>query len=170
MEQMPTAHILEKSQWKGCTLTVRWYDAPYMPPCAFITQASGFCFTRDGAMILARNGDEWTLPGGHPESQERPEQTLIREVYEEVCCRVLRWEYLGCQRVEALDAVESIPVHYQTRFWARVEELPFTPIYEVSHRKRVEPPQFLSTLAWGHTQIARHLYHVAMGIECRFKE
>ena len=39
--------------------------------------------------------------------------------------------------------------YYQTRFWARVELLPWDRQHEVDERRLVRPEDFLQALSWG---------------------
>jgi len=69
--------------------------------------------------LVTLDGDEWSLPGGTIEPGEALEQTLVREVREAACARVVESRHIGCQRVDELDGDGAS--YYQTRFWARVE-------------------------------------------------
>jgi 8-oxo-dGTP pyrophosphatase MutT (NUDIX family) len=86
----------------GRSYRVSWFDPPFVPPPQETTQALGICFTREGEIVLVTlDGNAWSLPGGTIEPGETLEQTLVREVREEACARVLQRRYIGCQHVEA---------------------------------------------------------------------
>ncbi len=132
----------------GHRYRVAWFDPPWRPPRQETTQALGICFTPDRQIVLVTwNGTEWSLPRGTIEPGETLEQTLARAVWEEACARVLYCRYIGCQRVEDIEA--SRPAYYQTRFWARVELDEFRPEHETTAGKLVPPAAFRSTLFWG---------------------
>ncbi len=59
---------------------------------------------RDGAVLLERRPADatvypgvWDSPGGHRESGESPEQTLVRELYEELGIEVRDFRLVACQ-------------------------------------------------------------------------
>src|SRR5262245_46398067 len=60
----------------------------------------------------------------------RDPRALAREVLEEACAHVVYCRYIGCQRVEDIDA--GGPPYYQTRFWARAELDEFRPEHETT--------------------------------------
>ena len=46
--------------------------------------SSGFIFDNDKILLIKhKNSDCWIYPGGHIEPDEKPEDTIIRETYEE---------------------------------------------------------------------------------------
>jgi len=57
--------------------------------------------------------------------------------------------YIGCQRVDDPGHPAGPWRYYQTRFWARVELLPWDPRHEVDERRLIRPEDFLRTLSWG---------------------
>jgi hypothetical protein len=93
------------------------------------------------------------------------ERTLAREVREEACARVLACEYIGCQRVTALD-VDETP-YYETRFWARVELDAFVPAHEMIARREVAPGEFREALFWGRESTAGLILERGLAVERR---
>lgn len=147
---------IERIEWDGRVTTVTWLAPPFRPTRRLTTQALGLCFTQDGQIILVTaDGDNWTLPGGHPEPGESPEAALERELREEACARLVACEYIGCQRVEDPHRPDGPALYYQARFWARVELYPFEARQESIARHLVSPEAFLDALAWGHAAAAQ---------------
>lgn len=159
--------IVESNHWDGRSLAVTWDDTPTQPQLSRISQASGICFTESGQIVLVRSGNgAWTLPGGHPENGESIDQALVREVREEACAVVERYEYLGAQVVE--DPSEAVP-YAQTRWWARVRLLPFEPKHETVERCLVAPEEFVGALNWKTALIAQAILGAAIAVEEREK-
>ena len=59
------------------------------------------------------------LPGGHTESGETLEETLHREIFEEINCEVLEWRPLGYQIVSN----KKYGTEYQFRVYAKFRKL-----------------------------------------------
>ena len=57
------------------------------------TQVSGYIFNDKNEMLIVKNGDTWTVPGGHPELYEYTIGTLVREVMEEACVSIKNIKY-----------------------------------------------------------------------------
>jgi ADP-ribose pyrophosphatase YjhB (NUDIX family) len=156
--------VVETVVADGARYRVSWFDPPFLPPPAETTQALGICFTPESQIVLVTwNDTDWTLPGGTVEPEETLEQALTREVHEEACARVLACAYIGCQRVEHLD--DNHAPYYQTRFWARVDLEPFTPVHEMTARKLVGPNEFLDTLFWGQETTAALILERGLGVQ-----
>ena len=140
--------------------------AGWWPPVDRITQAYGLCFTGDGLVALVRlPGYGWTLPGGTVEPGEHPADTLVREVREEACARVVRSRYLASQHVWDPEGPDGRTWHYQARFWARVELLPWAPDHETVERCLVPAAAVLQTLFWQDKLIIGRLLEQAVGVE-----
>lgn len=78
------------------------------------TAASAVIFRRDGRVLLIRRGrppraGTWSLPGGHVEDGETPEETVVREVREETGLVVSVVRYLGLYRLR--DSNVAFDIH-----------------------------------------------------------
>src|SRR5229473_3087972 len=77
---------------------IAWHPVGVAPP-GKRHGANAFCLTGDGSVVLiSRDGQRWGWPGGRPEGAESWEQTLRREVLEEVCASVIHATLLGFSR------------------------------------------------------------------------
>lgn len=98
------------------------------------TQVSGYVFNDKNQLLIVKNGNTWTVPGGHPENNETTLQTLNRELMEEACVTLKDINYLG-----AVEVVENNQTYYQLRYTAKIKDiLPFTEEWEISERKFVD--------------------------------
>lgn len=144
--------ISDTVRWDGRDLSVQWEPGERLVPVEPVRQVSGVCFTASGQVVLvSENGQHWTLPGGHPEGQESPRQTLAREVAEEACAEVQRARMIGWQRVS--DPYEA--PYLQLRYAARVRLKDFRPQHEIRHRRLVDPGDVLTVLGWGYAATAQ---------------
>jgi hypothetical protein len=73
-------------------------------------------------------------PGGYSTGLAEPEARSVQEISEQGRPVTFTW-FDPPFRPE--------PPHYQTRFWARVELLPWDPRYEIDERRLVRPEDFL---------------------------
>lgn len=140
--------------------TATWLGPPFRPNPPNATQVYAICFVRDGRIVLIRltlkdGSAYWNLPGGGIKPGETLEDCLHREVLEEARAVVTSCAYLGCQRVDDPHHPNGPERHYQTRFCARVELLPWRPEHEAVERQLVKPGEFLSVLSWGSAATAR---------------
>ena len=160
--------IVEKVTISGQDYVVTWLPPPFRPPRELTFQASGICFTDDRKIVLVSgDGQGWALPGGHPEPNETLEEAFIREVQEEACATVVDYSYIGCQRIQIRDAVDTMRFHYQTRFWAKITLLEFDPKFEIRERKLVSQSEFISTLRWQTARCAQALLEAGLKEENR---
>jgi len=91
-----------------------------------------------------------------PEKGETLEQALIREIDEEACAEVLDYVYIG-----SLKNIELTPVPegksnlvYQARYWVRVKNAPFHPLFEMTNREEIAPERFVDMIRWKYRGIA----------------
>lgn len=107
-------------------------------------QVSGYVFNENEELLIVKNKDTWTIPGGHPELYEYSIGTLIREIMEEASVSINRIKYLG-----AVEVVENGETYYQLRYVARVKEvLEFAKDWETSERKFVKLEDLNKYIKW----------------------
>ncbi len=151
--------LTDTTEFEGRKYHVRWFSGVPVPSSARVTQVSGICFTETGQIVLVGgDGANWGLPGGHPEAGESAEEALKREIREEACCEVKRFDYLGYQICAPEDGGEP---DVQLRYSCLVKPMLFDPKHEVALRKIVPQGDFLKTIAWGDSPIAVELARLA---------
>ena len=108
------------------------------------TQVSCYALNDNNELLIVKNKDIWTIPGGHPEKGETKEETLVRELMEEGYVTLKDIHYLG-----TVEVVENNEIYYQLRYTAHVESvLPFKGEYEISERKFVNIDDLSKYIKW----------------------
>ena len=108
------------------------------------TQVSGYVFNEHGDLLIVKNGDTWTIPGGHPEPGETRLDTLGRELMEEACITLKDVNYLG-----AVEVIENDEKYFQLRYTAKVDNLlDFNQEWEISERKFVPLDELSKYIKW----------------------
>jgi len=150
----------------GRSVTFTLMAPGWVPPAEQVTQSYGLCFTAEGLVLLVSEADgHWSLPGGTVEAGETTQETLVREIAEEACARVVTSEYLACQHVWDPDHPEGRVSYYQTRWWAKVVLDPWAPEFETVARQLVDPGAVLETISWSDTTILGRLLAQAIEVE-----
>lgn len=140
----------------------------WMPPLEQVTQSYGLCFTADRRVVLVADPSlGWNLPGGTVEPGEGLFATLVREVAEEACARVIQAEYLASQHVHDPDGPSGRTSYFQSRWWARVELDPWSPRFETTERRLVAPEVVATEISWKDTTILTRLMEFALEVENR---
>ena len=116
----------------GQEITGWWIRSDSLEGFSPITQVYGICFDEKGGILICRQSQErkWQIPGGHPESDESPEVTLVRELEEETDVKVNNAKVLGVQKVNYPNNPDKYEgeVFYQARLICELDELlPQTP-------------------------------------------
>ena len=115
-------------EWKGVAVTNTWIKASEIEKYSPVTQVYGIIFNDKNKILICRESSDgkWIIPGGHPEEGESFEETLKREVLEEVDVEVADIKPLGVFKVEFSDKPNKFI--YQSRFVAKLKNLhPQTP-------------------------------------------
>ncbi|MEI6054311.1 MAG: NUDIX domain-containing protein [Candidatus Saccharibacteria bacterium] len=112
--------LLDSFEYHGEHIDVEWFDVlskdkiPNLPwqQVYAVGDLSG------KVPIVMYENDNDNLPGGKTEPGETPDQTIKREIQEEINCSVISWEPLGyqCCSVKGGDKV------YQLRVFAKLEK------------------------------------------------
>jgi ADP-ribose pyrophosphatase YjhB (NUDIX family) len=107
-----------------------------------INQVYGVCFDNKGNILIIRTPNEnWNIPGGTPENNETPEQTLKRELKEEADVTIGKNAMIGYYEV-----ISDKSTIYQLRFAALLsKKKPSTidpALGVVNERKFVPPDEF----------------------------
>ncbi len=109
-----------------------------------VTQVSGYVFNKHNQLLIVKNNDVWTIPGGHPEKNESKEDTLKRELMEEACVTLGEVSYLG-----AVEVQENSETYFQLRYTARTSEiLPFKQEWETCERKFIDIKDLPRYIKW----------------------
>jgi len=154
-------HPSQTISWQGHPITLTWIELTgKADPNSFtpITQAYGICFNTAGEiLVLDQKGNHtWTLPGGHVEPGETPEQALTREIMEEADVTVKNIRLLGFQQVD--DSGSGETPYYQARYVATVDQiLPQTPdpaMGRIHERRFVPAAKINDYIKWGITGTA----------------
>ena len=108
------------------------------------TQVSGYVYNEKNELLIVKNGNTWTIPGGHPETKETPIETLNREVMEEACVTIKDIKYMG-----AVEVVENDNKYYQLRYIAKIDKiLPFKEEWETNERTFVNLIDLPKYIKW----------------------
>jgi 8-oxo-dGTP diphosphatase len=139
--------------------------ADELPPVEQVGTAHGLVFDGD-AIVLARHVTRsWTIPGGHLEPGETPEQALHREVAEEAGAVVRDPVLLAVERIERLAGPPASDRYtnpsFQVFYGARLVSLgPPTALDECTESRRFRPEE--ARVAPGWVQDQRELYEEAL--------
>lgn len=138
---------------KSRTYEIIWNNSTDFSKIKPITQIYGVCFTKDRKICIVKNpNNHWTLPGGTPEKNETPKQTLIREVDEEADINIKNLTKLGYQTIQDKKTKKKI---YQLRYAAIISKIKKQTIdpaeKTIPERKFIKPENFLKYAKWGNT-------------------
>lgn len=118
---MAEPDIRDSFIYEGRTVNVEWFDVDSVDKLPDVKWQQVYAIGElDGLvpLVVDKNG-KVNLPGGHVDLGETVEQTMRREIEEEMNCGVANWRLLGYQK---LSSASSEPV-YQVRVFAKLERI-----------------------------------------------
>ena len=162
---MQTLRIDRNTFWLPKPNELHLVLAGEMPPLPLITTAFTFAFDGDHMLFTELVSRGWTIPGGHIDPGETPEQAARREMQEEAGATLGPLHLLGYQHIKLLGPKPTgyrypHPEGYQLFYWTNQLSLqPFRPNPEARDRALVSPEQ-ARTIGW--VQRNLELYEAAL--------
>jgi 8-oxo-dGTP pyrophosphatase MutT (NUDIX family) len=106
----------------------RLYITDEMPPHEICGTTFGFVFKVENMLLTSLRNRDWDIPGGLIDPGETPEETAVREVWEETYARVEIVELIGTQEIELFGPEPegyrwSYPINVQVYYLCRLVEL-----------------------------------------------
>jgi 8-oxo-dGTP diphosphatase len=133
--------------WGGQKVKLTWIPSDQLPDLSKVTSVHGFCFYENKVLLVYVKGRGFSIPGGHVEQGESPDQAFHREAYEEGCVKG-NIKYLGMIEVSHEDNPLFDPngkyplIGYQLFYRMDITQcLPFSRQYESTSRIWVEPEE-----------------------------
>jgi len=115
-----------------------WHKSSNFLSLKPITQIYGVCFNDMRKILIIRTPNKnWNIPGGTPENDETPEQTLRRELEEEADVTIGKNTMIGYYKV-----ISNKSTIYQLRFAALLDKkkpLTIDPALEVVNERKFVP-------------------------------
>lgn len=124
-------YVKSSIDYKGIKIILTWILDKNFEKYKPITQVYGVVFNNKGDILIARETSEskWQIPGGKPEKGESIEETIRRELLEEVDVKAGKIFPLGVQKIEMPGNPNKIEgdIFYQLRCVVELgESLPQT--------------------------------------------
>lgn len=118
---MKSPDLKDEFIYRGAKIDVAWFDVVEKSEIPNLEwhQVYGICDLDGEVPIVFYAHARENLPGGHTEAGETLEETLIREIREELNCEVLEWQPIGYQILSS----PEYGVENQFRVYAKLHKL-----------------------------------------------
>lgn len=124
---MKHQNISNTITWHGKKVTYTWIPTVEIEKYQPIRNVAGICLNDNQEVLICRETEEegWKLPGGRPENNETPTETLKRELVEEVDIVVNDIKAIGTQRVDFPNNPKQSEgdLFYQARYFCKIEKI-----------------------------------------------
>ncbi len=155
----------------GVKYLFEYFDSDHLDnlPIEKIKQCYAIAFYEDKFIVVNNKNkpNSYTPIGGGVDKDEKPEQTLIREIKEESNMKVLKYQLIGYQKVVDTRGIEED--FYQLRYFALVEPYgPFIqdPAGDVTEIVYCDKNNYKKYFDWG--EIGDHIINRAYLIKAGF--
>lgn len=150
------ATITDNFTYNGSSVKAEWFDVLSKNdlPCLAWRQVYAVGNLGGKVPLVYYSDGHFSLPGGKTEPGESVEETLCREIREELNCRVVSWSPLGYQKNSVGDSYDG----YQLRVYAQLEKIgdfESDPAGSVVGHKLIKIDKLSETIRWG--KISDHL-------------
>ncbi len=119
--------IQDRAEWKGLPLVKTWRTGSDGSSFEPFFQVAAVCLNKDNQILLVQHPTKnfWMLPGGTPNKNESPEETLKREVMEEASCLIDTPRLVGAVEMDfpANPNLLEGEHFFQLRYFAKVEKI-----------------------------------------------
>jgi 8-oxo-dGTP pyrophosphatase MutT (NUDIX family) len=140
----------ETLTFDGREIFLEWVESGFIPNGVMISQVTGYCIDDAGRILIVKNKRGWGFPGGHPETGEKPEETLHREVAEEANVKLKKPKLIGYVKVNDPQNGSVEGKHYiQLRYLAKIKTVGnFKKEFETSERDFVGIEFLSQYISW----------------------
>jgi len=120
-------NISNTIMWNGQKVIFTWIPTNDIEKYQPIRNVVGICLNDKHEVLICRETEEegWKLPGGRPENNETPIETLKREIMEEVDIVVSNIKAIGTQRVDFPNNPKQSEgdLFYQVRYFCKIQKI-----------------------------------------------
>lgn len=151
---------------KDGIVTLTWYEDRDVNKYKPVRQVYGVCFNEKGELLIIKEKGKWKIPGGTPEENEIPQQTLIRELDEEASVTVSKLMPIGVQHVLISGNTDTVKgnEYYQYRYICLIDKLldqtPDPDTGVIYERKFVPAADITAWVEWG--EVGDAMFEVAI--------
>jgi len=152
--------LLDKFTYKEVPIEVEWFDVASKEELPDLPwkQVYAVCNLDGKVPVVCYKDDNDNLPGGTTEPGENINETLEREILEELNCKVTSWEPLGIQKNIRGGVLENYSLRVYANV-AKIGEFESDPAGTVVGYRLIDIQDLNKTIQWGKT--GNHIQQLA---------